>query len=271
VSWLANKRTSLQIAIENVHDGDLVGLGGMSLYRRPVAGVLELIRQGRRELRLLDYIGGFEGDILIGSGCVAEVRSCYFGMDVLGLAPMHRRAVGEGRLGVVQETEMTVAVGLRATRSGVDFIPARIFAETDMAQIRTDLEHVDSPYSGVSYVAIPAIEPDVAIIHALLADEAGNTILGGEYNLDQDLAAAARRTIVTAERIVDTEVIEEHGADIPGAWVDHVVEASSGARPTSCYPEYEVDLEFLADYVEACGDGQFEAFLDERLLQREPA
>ena len=91
-------------------------------------------------------------------------------------------------------------------------------------------------------------------------------MLRGNHSLDPDLAAAARRTIVTAERIATTVEMEEHEADVLGGWVDHVVAAPGGARPASCHPEYDVDFAFLADYVEACRDGDFDAFLERRVL-----
>jgi glutaconate CoA-transferase subunit A len=99
-----------------------------------------------------------------------------------------------------------------------------------------------------------------------MADEAGNAILGGEYNLDLDLAAAARRTILTTERVVSRSEIEAQGADILAGWVDDVVATPRGAYPTSCFPLYDVDLEFLADYVEACRAGSFESFIGDRVL-----
>jgi glutaconate CoA-transferase subunit A len=238
----------------------------MTLQRRPVSACLELIRQGRRKLTLLDYTGSFEGDILIGAGAVAAVRSCYFGMDVLGLAPMHRRAVMAGQVKAIEESEATVAFGLRATLAGVDFFPARIWDQTDLASTRPDIREVPSPYSDRTYVALPAIAPEVAIVHAWIADPAGNAVLRGNYCLDADLAAAANTTIVTCERIAAVEEIEEHGADILGGWVDQVVESPRGAWPTSCFPEYEVDFELLADYVRACGDGAFHDFLATNVL-----
>jgi len=264
--WLTDKVATLHDACAAVRDGDLVGLGGMTLHRRPVAACAELIRQGRRELQLLDYTGSFEGDILIGAGAVATVRSCYFGMDVLGLAPMHRRAVASGSVQTIEESEATVAVGLRATRAGVDFLPARIWSQTDLASTRPDLCEVASPYSDRRYVALSAIVPDVAIVHAWIADSAGNAVLRGNYCLDADLAAAATQTIVTCERIVSVKEIEEHEADILGGWVDHVVEVPGGAAPTSCFPEYEVAFGVLADYVRACEEGSFREFLEDHVL-----
>jgi glutaconate CoA-transferase subunit A len=263
--FLANKQASLEDAVGCVRSGDAVALGGMTLYRRPVACALAIARAGVTGLTLIDYAAGIEGDLLIGAGCIATVRSCYFGMDVLGLAPMHRRAAQAGSIRIVEETEATLALGLRAARARVDFLPARILAQTDVRTVRTDLQDVVSPYSGESYVAVPAIVPDIAFIHALMADEAGNAVLGSDYGVDADLAVAARRTVVTAERIVETAEIEQSGADLLGGFVDQVVHLPKGAWPTACHPLYDTDLAVLADYVEACREGRFDAFVEDRL------
>ena len=268
--WRDDKVTTLGAAIAAcLSDGAMLALGGMALYRSPVAAAAEIVRQGLRNLTLLDYVAGFEGDILVGAGCVATVRSCYFGLDVVGLAPMYRTAVEQGRVQVIEETEVTVAYGLRAARAGIDFMPARTFSGTDMLSVRPDLALVPSPYSDDLYVAIPALVPDVAIVHAWCADGAGKAVLRSEYCLDADLAAAARRTIVTAERIVSTSEVESHGADIVAAHVEHVVEARRGAWPSSCYPDYRADLSLLMDDVDACRDDGFAIFLRD-FLDRPP-
>lgn len=264
--WRPDKVTSLAEALKSVRDGYMVALGGMTLYRRPVAAVAELIRQGRRDLTLLDYTAGFEGDILIGADRVSRVHSCYFGLDVLGPAPMYRRAVQSGRVAIVEETEATIAYGLRAARARVDFLPARILDQTDLTQVRPDLVKVRSPYSDRSYIAVPPLVPGVAVVHAWLADPSGNAVLRSNYCLDADLAAAARVTIITAEKIAPAVELEGHQADVLGGWVDHVVEVSGGAYPTSCFPDYDLDLAFLADYIEACAAGDFDLFLSEHVL-----
>ena len=269
--WRPDKLTTLSAAIAAcVKDGALLALGGMALYRSPVAAAAEIIRQGFRDLSLLDYVAGFEGDILVGAGCVSCVRSCYFGLDVVGLAPMYRAAVEQRRVKVIEETEVTVAYGLRAARAGIDFMPARTFSGTDMLSVRPDLALVPSPYSDDLYVAIPALLPDVAIVHAWCADRAGNAVLRSEYCLDVDLAAAARVTIVTAEHIVSTHEVEAHGADIIAAHVEHVVAAPRGAWPSSCYPDYRADLSLLMDYADACRDQGFAAFLRDFLSRTTP-
>jgi glutaconate CoA-transferase, subunit A len=259
--WSRDKVTSLANALSHVEDGCALALGGFTLYRRPISAILALIDRGIRDVLLIDYIAAFEADILIGAGCVSTIRSCYCGMEIFGFAPMYRRAVADGLLESIAETEATMAYGLQAARARTDFVPARIYGGTQMLELRADLKVVTSPYSDAKYVAVPALHPDVTILHALMADDAGNAVLGSELALDSDLGAASKYTIVTAERIVSTAEIERHGADILGGWVDAVVEQPNGAWPSSCFPNYAHDMAFFADYMDACNDGRFATFV----------
>src|SRR5215468_11613373 len=106
-----NHQISLQEAAALVKPGDILALGGMTLYRRPVAFVYELLRRDPRptDLTLLCFTAGYESDLLVGAGCVSRVRSCYFGLEIFGLAPMYTAA---SMLDVIQETEGSLASGL---------------------------------------------------------------------------------------------------------------------------------------------------------------
>jgi glutaconate CoA-transferase subunit A len=252
---------SLGAALHPVENGCLLALGGFTLYRRPIAAVLAIIQRGVREISLLDNVAAFAADLLIGAGCVTRIHTCYIGMEILGVAPMYRLAIEEGRLEAVPESESTLAFGLRAARARTDFVPARIFGGTEMLDMRPDLHVVRSPYSEAEYVAVPALYPQVTVLHALMADECGNAVLGSELSLDADLAAASDYTVVTAERLVTVEEISLHGADVLGGWVDAVVEQPRGAWPTACHPIYGTDMSAMAAYMEACAAGRFDSFV----------
>lgn len=258
---MAEKLMSLTEAAELVKDGDLIGLGGMTLYRRPVGFVQELIRQGKKELTLLSFTASFESDLLVGAGCVEQVRSCYFGFESFGLAPMFKRQVESGRVNVLEETESSIAFGLRAGLANVGFMPARSLFGTDFFKVREDLKVIECPYTGDKYVAFPAIKPDVAVIHAQQADKFGNCILNGELCVDKELALGAITTIITAEEIVSTEEIIKQGADIVEFEVNAVVELPKGAHPTSCYPNYPIDVEHIIEYMELCEENRFGDYL----------
>ncbi len=257
---MTDKVMSMHEAASLVQPGDTLALGGMTLYRRPVAFVRELIRQGKGDLTLLALTAGYESDLLVGAGLVRRVRTCYFGLEVFGLAPMFTKLATAGKIEVTEETEASIAFGLRAALAGVGFMPGQGWRETDILRVRPDGKLVDVPYSERSYVAFPAIHPDVAVIHARAADRTGNAILGGNLAVDWELSLAARKTIVTAERLVEEL---EGQANLLGPYVNAIVEAPQGAHPTSCYPDYPLASEEILNYVEACSAGRFEGYLRE--------
>jgi glutaconate CoA-transferase subunit A len=176
-----DKRASLAEAVQLVRDGDVLALGGMTLYRRPVAFVRELLRRDTppRDLTLLCFTAGLESDLLVGAGLVSRVRSCYFGLEAFGLAPMFTKLATAGEVQVIEETEASLAFGLRATLAGVSFMPGQGWLGTDLPRVRPDVKVIDDPYGSGQYVAFPAIPCDVAVIHALRADRSGNAHIGG--------------------------------------------------------------------------------------------
>jgi len=257
-----NKVLSLDQAVSRVRSGCTLGLGGMTLYRRPVAFVRALLRTDVTDLTLLALTCGYESDLLVGAGRVRRLRTCYFGLEGFGLAPMFTQRATAGEVEIVEETEASLAFGLRARLAGVGFMPSLAWLGTDLPKVRPDVKLVTDPYSGREYTAFPALHVDVAAIHALEADRLGNARLIGNLGLDQELAAVADQVIVTAERVVE----ELSGPlELPGFPVTGVVEVPHGARPTSCYPDYGLDGDELLNYIDACSAGEFDAYLGQLL------
>lgn len=261
------KLMSMDRAVSLVQPGDTLALGGMTLYRRPVAFVRALLRQESppHDLTLLCFTAGFESDLLVGAGLVRRVRTCYFGLETFGLAPMFTQAAGEGEIEVVEETEASLAFGLRATLAGVGFMPGRGWLGTDMLRVRPDVHVISDPYTGDEVVAFPAISCDVAVIHALQADPVGNAVLGGNLAVDRELALVASIVILTVEEVVERL---DRPADIGAQPVTAVVPAPHGAWPTSCYPRYPIAGWELMRYSEAC-PAAFDAYL-QRLISEVP-
>jgi glutaconate CoA-transferase subunit A len=257
-----DKTLTLEQAAALVSSGCTLGLGGMTLYRRPVAFVQALLGHEITDLTILSLTCGFESDLLVGAGRARRVRTCYFGLEAFGLAPMFTQWATAGVLEVVEETEASLAFGLRATLAGVGFMPSRAWLGTDLPGVRPDVKTVQDPYSGREYTAFPAIEVDVAVIHAPIADRLGNARLGSNLGLDRELVMAAGCVVVTAEQVVDRL---EGPLEMPGIRTTAVVHAPRGAWPTSCYPNYPLDGDELLDYVEACVSGKFDAYLDHLL------
>ena len=255
----SDKRSALSDAIGLVSDGDRVALGGMTLYRRPVAAALALVAAKRCDLEIVSFTAGIETDLLIGAGCVKSLRCCYAGLEIVGFAPHYTRALQQGTLLAYEETEYTMSYAFQAAAMHVPFLPMLgDLARTDILSVRPDLKLFDCPLTGKKLIAVPSLEMDVAIIHAAAADRFGNCNLQGQLALDRILPSISTRTIITAEKIVETEALMAMpgGIQVPGIFVTCVVEAPRGSLPTSCYPEQRLDLTKVLDYAEAAADQQ---------------
>jgi glutaconate CoA-transferase subunit A len=252
-------------AIRWIHSGSTLALGGLTLYRRPMAFVSGLLKHHRQtgqpsDLTLLTFTAGPESDLLVGGGMVTRVRTCYFGLEIFGLAPMFTYYANRGEIEIVEETEASLAFGIRARLAGVGFMPARAWLGTDLPRLRPDVRTVSDPYSGEELVAFPAIYTDVAVLHALRADYEGNAQIGENKAIDEELSMAAETVIITAEEIVP----ELDHADIVAPFVKGVVLSPNGAAPTSCYPLYPLDGEALLAYTESVSDpASFQRHLDQ--------
>ena len=266
---MMNKLMSLEQAANLVESGSCLALGGMTLYRRPMAFTRQLIRRflatgAPRDLTLLTFTAGLESDLLVGAGMIARVRTCYFGLEIFGLAPMFTYYANRGEIEVVEESEASLAAGIRARLAGIGFMPARAWLGTDLPRLRPDVRTVRDPYSGEELMAFPAITPDVAVIHALRADEQGNAQIGDNKGIDEELALAAHKVIITAEEIVP----ELSKADLVAPFTTAVVAAPRGALPTSCHPLYPLDGMTILEYTAQVGDADsFQRYLAEWLVQ----
>ncbi len=258
---MIDKTVSLSEAAALTPAGSTLALGGMTLYRRPLAFTRALLHENpaARELTLLCFTAGIESDLLVGAGRVRRVRSCYFGLEAFGLAPMFTQAATEGALEIIEESEASIAFGIRAALADVGFMPSRAWLGTGLPRLRPDVKTIRDPYSDEELMAFPAIHCDVAIIHALRADRAGNAVIGENPGMDPELALLAETTLITTEELV--EKLEK--ADIPAPAVQAVALAPQGALPTSCHPLYPLDGDAILDYIQRCKAGEFEQYLQE--------
>lgn len=266
----ADKQMSMQAAIERVPPrGCRLALGGVTLYRRPMAFSLALLERFQQsgdpaELTLVCFTAGLESDMLVGAGMVKRIRSCYFGLEAFGLAPHFTTAASNGSIEIIEETEASLACGIRATLAGIGFMPSTAWIGTDLPMLRPDVKTVVDPYTGETLTAFPALECDVAVIHALEADPDGNASIGGNWGVDRELAMIAGTVIVTAEKIVP----RLDRAEILGPAVSAVVEAPAGAWPTSCHPIYPMDGLAVLRYTEAVGTEGYPQLVKEWLSHR---
>jgi glutaconate CoA-transferase, subunit A len=252
-----DKRCALRDAIELVANGSVIALGGMTLYRRPVAAARALAQAGRRNLTVVAFTAGIETDLLIGAGAVRRLRSCYVGLEFAGFAPNFTQAVASQQIEIVEETEYTLTYAVQAAAMQVPFLPMRdSLCATDIVAVRPDLKRFVCPVTGTPLLAVPALFVDVAFIHALAADRFGNACLPGQLALDPFLPAIAKATVLTCERIVETDELAQlpGGMRLPGIGVTHIVVAPRGSAPCSCTPDYDLDVSAVLDYVDAAAD-----------------
>ena len=261
-----DKRCALRDAIELVANGSVIALGGMTLYRRPVAAARALAQSGRRNLTVVAFTAGIETDLLIGAGAVQRLRSCYAGLEFAGFAPNFTRAATSRQIEVVEETEYTLTYAVQAAAMHVPFLPMRdSLCATDIVTVRPDLKRFSCPVTGAPLLAVPAVSVDVAFIHALAADCFGNACLPGQLALDPLLPAIAKATVLTCERVVETDELAQlpGGMHLPGIGVTHVVVAPRGSAPCSCSPDYDLDVRGVLDYVDAAADrGRWQRWLE---------
>lgn len=272
---MKSKLKSLADAVALLEDGDVVGIGGHTARRHPMALVREIARQGRRKLHVVGWNNGIDMDLLVGAGCVAIVETSYVALGSFGLAPNFRRAAESGAIRVIEHSETTAMDRFRAASIGLPFLPTKTGIGTDIPATNPAMREITDPFTGETWLAVQAIRPDVAIIHAHTADEYGNVQLDAERWHDNSpdvmIARSARTTIVSVEQIVSAEAIRKRPIDtiLPRVDVTCVVEAPYGAHPCCCDARYDYDLEHFALYARSAADPKsFATYLEQWV--REP-
>jgi glutaconate CoA-transferase, subunit A len=267
-----DKRASLAEAVSLVGDGAMVALGGGLCARLPMAMVRELIRQGRRGLHLIGSAHSIDVDLLVGTGAVRRCEESYVGFEQdLGLAPGYRRAAETGTIEVAESCCATILAQLRAAEMGLPFLPVRGVRGSDIRRLHPEYAEVTCPFTGEILVAVPALRPDVALLHAPAGDRYGNLHLEQPYVLDERFASASRLVVATVDELVSTEEVVRSGVTIPAHLVAAVAEVPYGAHPSSCYPRYAYDRDHLREYLTAAqaGAGDLEKYVATYVLDSE--
>jgi len=268
---MKEKLTSLSEGLALVEDGDVVALQNMATQAAPMALVRELIRQQKRDLGLVVLVGGMAVDWLAAAGVINRLIGAAVTMEQFGLCQQYRKAVEQGRVRVEELSETLLNARLGAGARNLPFLPSRGAIGTDLiAQNPQNLLMLDDPFGGKPVVACRALVPDVALIHAHRADRYGN-IQYEPTAMWPDIAImpkAAKRVIVSAEEIVDTEVLRRHPERtlLPGFMVDAVIEVPFGAHPTSFYPAYGYDSKLHLEWAAAARDDDAAAELMNRYV-----
>lgn len=266
---MSDKLRNLAGIVASIPDGSILALGGNTLHRGPGAAVHELVRQEKRNLELVKTAGAYDIDLLCAAGCARAVSAGFIGYETpFGMAQAYRTAVEQGRVQAKEHACATVIAGLRAAIQGVPFMPVAGLQGSSLPAAR-GFASMHDPYGETEVYVIPALVPDVALIHVQEADVEGNGRIIGTRFEDVLMAQAARRVILTAERIVDGEsfIATPETVAIPGFIVDAVVEAPRGAWPFSCTPEYSYDADYLERWVRVARDTEASrAFIAEHVM-----
>jgi glutaconate CoA-transferase subunit A len=218
---------------EIVRDGDSIAFEGFT-HLIPFAAGHELLRQGRRDLELVRMTPDLLYEQLIGMGCARKLVFSYGGNPGVGSLHRFRDAVENGwprPLELEEHSHAGMANRYAAGAADLPFAVLRGYAGTDLAT-RTNVAFVDCPFTGERLAAVPALKPDVAVVHAQEADRAGNVQLWGIPGVHKEALLAARRSLVTVERIVEALEPRPGAVLIPGWAIDAVAVAPGGAWPS---------------------------------------
>jgi glutaconate CoA-transferase, subunit A len=248
---LREKIMSLEEAAALVPDGARVGIGGSTLSRTPMAMIWALIRAGRRDLVCARGISSSEGELLFAAGASRHLITSWFSLGIVwGVSRIMRLYTESNRARFEEWSHMAVGLRFRAGAMGVPFLPMRSMLGSDVIAQLPDTRVIDCPFTGEKLVLVPALNPDVALIHVQRCDPYGNAQIDGLPFMDLDIAMAANRVILTTERIVSNDQIRRRPdrTKIPFFAVDAVVEAPFGSAPHECYGLYEPLFSHLDGY-----------------------
>lgn len=284
-----SKVTDITTAIRRyVSSGCQISIGGFTVNRNPMAAVYEIIRQGITNLHVVAHSNGQGVDELIGAGCVSRLEIAYGGSGRFAPTCVRfRRAVEQQSIEVEDYSNYQMALRFMAGAMGVPFLPTRAALGSDIIgtwgfsqEVRRRSERlpnrklsvIPNPFDGwletEQVVVVPALTPDVAVVHVQKADRFGTARIEGLPFVDVEQIKSARRVILTCDELAATETLRANPDlnQIPFFCVDAVVPVSYGAYPTACYRYYDYDPVYLKSYREAASDDtRYRAYLDQHI------
>jgi glutaconate CoA-transferase subunit A len=236
-----------------VPDGASVVMSAALEALIPFAAGHEMIRQRKRDLTLIAPISDVLFDQLIGAGCASRIAAAWVGNVSAGLGHNYRRAAENGirhRIKIEDHSNFSISLALLAGALGAPYLPTRSLLGTDILRRNPSFKEEVSPFGGEPLVLVPAITPDLAILHVQQSDDAGNAHACGNLGFSRDALMAARRTVLIAEEIVPHEVIATDPNRVlgPSQKVVAVVEEPGGAHPSPVQGRYDRDHAFFHEY-----------------------
>jgi glutaconate CoA-transferase subunit A len=263
---MVDKRMSEKEAVERfVYDGCYLAIGGFGANRIPNAICHEIVRQGRKNLGFLGHTSTHDFQVLCAGKVISRLDAAYVvGLEARGLSANARRFMESGEVQVTEWSNYALAARLSAAASGVSFAVTRTMLGTDTFKMSA-AKAVECPFTGKTFAVVPALWPDVAAIHVHEADMYGNCVIKGISVADSELARAAKRLIITTERLVHNSEIRDDptATAIPFYMVDAVVEVPYGSYPGNMPYLYFSDEDHLAQWLKVEKDPEeFREFLD---------
>ena len=265
---MTSKLCSLESAVaEFVKDGDAVVLEGFT-HLIPFAAGHEIIRQRRRGLTLIRLTPDLLFDQMVAAGCCAHLTFSWGGNPGAGSLHAIRRAIENDPKSITidEYSHFGLAMRLYAGAAGLPFMPMRNYYGSDVPKVNANIRPIVCPFTGGELYAVPALTPDVAIVHVQRADTRGNAQVWGLLGLQREAAFAARNVIVTAEEIVDTSVIraDPNRTIIPAPRVSAVCHVPLGAHPSYAQGYYDRDTDFYRSWEPVSRDpARLSAWIDE--------
>ncbi len=255
-----------------VFNGAVVGLGGQNIGRCAMAAVHEIIRQGKRDLTLVGCNLSISMDLLVGADLVRRCEGGSGNLERFGSTFCWRRKVQSGEVEMEDFSHLGMVSRFLAGEMGLPFMPIKSLLGSDILihsapSTVKKLDTIDNPWNpGEAVVLLPALNPDVSIVHVQKSDSMGNMIIEGFTTHEPEMVRASKHTIVTCEEIIDTGQIrsDPERTTLPHLYVSAVVHQPWGAHPTSTYRYYDYDADHLRFY-QGCaraGGGQFKDYLD---------
>jgi glutaconate CoA-transferase subunit A len=266
---LESKLMSVKEAVEKyVHDGEYLTLGGFGANRVPIAVAHEIVRRGRKNMGFAGHTSTHDFQILCAGEVFNKVDVAYIvGLEARGLSPNARRYMESGKVEVSEWTNYSLSVRFKAAAAGVSFYPSRNIMGTDTFKF-SGAKIIECPFTGTKYAAMPALYPDVSVLHVHESDIYGNCRVRGITVSDFDVARASKHLIITCERLISIDEIRRDPSMtvIPYWLVDAVCEVPYGSYPGNMYAEYFSDEEHIREWLKVEEDPvEFKKFLDKNI------
>jgi glutaconate CoA-transferase subunit A len=266
---------SLDDALAPIKDGCVLAVPRESAGV-PMAATRALIRRGIKRLHLIALpTSSLQADLLIGAGAIETLETSAVSLGEFGAAPRFTAAILNGSIRMKDATCPALHAAFQAAEKGVPFMPLRGLIGSDVLKNRTDWKVIDNPFDGNDpIVLLPAVKPQIALFHAPMADRDGNVWIGRQREL-VTMAHAAERTIVTVEKIVEGNLLDDPklaAGTLPGFYVEQIAVAERGAWPLPLPEYYAWDADHLKEYVRrAATDEGFAKYLDQHVHDRQAA